>query len=198
LQNILLQGYLYITQRHLCFYSYLPQESVSLSCLVRKTPNLNSPKKSIIKSGFLFKRGRQNPKYRRWWFTLKGDTLAYFSDPSNLYFPSGSIDLRSGVLAEITASQGKDKNETNFTITTHQRTYLLRAESGASAKEWVKQIQKVIFRSHNEGDAVKISLPISNVVDIEENPVMNFAETFKIRIFDNDETYAIDEVERPP
>ena len=30
LQSVLLQGYMYITQNHICFYSYLPKKSVSL------------------------------------------------------------------------------------------------------------------------------------------------------------------------
>ena len=73
--------------------------------------------------------------------------------------------------------------------------YHFRADSVASAKEWVKTLQKVIFRSHNDGDSVKISLPIENVIDIEESPVMEkVAETLKIRVVDSDETYAVDEV----
>lgn len=63
-----------------------------------------------------------------------------------------------------------------------------------SAKEWVKSLQRVIFRSHNDGDSVKISLPISNVIDIEDSQMIEFADTCKIRVIDNDETYAIDEV----
>jgi sterol 3beta-glucosyltransferase len=37
-------------------------------------------------------------------------------------------------------------------------------------------------------------LPVENVIDIEENPVLDFAETFKIRVVESGETYAIDEV----
>lgn len=77
---------------------------------------------------------------------------------------------------------------------TDQRTYYFKADSATSAKEWVKHLQKVIFRSHNDGDSVKISIPVENVIDIEENPVLDFADTVKIRVIDNDETYAIDEV----
>lgn len=150
----------------------------------------------MLKSGFLFKRGRKNPAYQRLWFILKNDTFSYYSNPSNVYFPSGSVELRSGVVAELAPPQGKGKDQdaVGFTITTHQRTYFFRAESTVSAREWVKQIQKVIFRAHNGSDAVKIVLPISNVLDIEENVVANFAKMAKIRIFDNSETYAIDEV----
>lgn len=58
----------------------------------------------------------------------------------------------------------------------------------------MKSLQRVIFRSHNDGDSVKISLPIDNVIDVEETQMMEFSETCKIRVIDNDETYAIDEV----
>ena len=140
------------------------------------------------KSGHLFKRGKQNPKFHRYWFTLKGDVLSYYTDQSRLYFPSGNIDLRYGISA---SERGKD-----FTIVTDQRVYHFKADSATSAKDWVKTLQKVIFRSHNDGDSVKISLPIENVIDVEESPVSGLAETLKIRVVDNDETYAVEEVWR--
>ena len=148
----------------------------------------------IAKSGHLSKRGKQNPKYSRYWFILKGDVLSYYTDPSDLYFPSGSIDLRYGISAALSDHKDKSKEAISFTVTTDKRTYYFKADSSASAKEWVKTLQKVIFRSHNDGDSVKISLPVENVIDIEESPVIDFAETFKIRVVDSDETFAIDEV----
>lgn len=151
----------------------------------------------IAKSGHLSKRGKQNPKYSRYWFTLKGDVLSYYTDPSDLYFPSGNIDLRYGISAALSDHKDKSKEAINFTVTTDKRTYYFKADSPASAKEWVKTLQKVIFRSHNDGDSVKISLPVENVIDIEESPVIDFADTFKIRFVDSDETFAIDEVCAP-
>ena len=148
----------------------------------------------MAKSGYLSKRGRQNPKFNRYWFTLKGDVLAYYADPSNLYFPSGNIDLRYGISAAVSESKEKGKPATSFSVTTHERVYYFKADSPTSAKEWVRTLQKVIFRSHNDGDSVKVSLPIENVIDIDDSPVLEFAETVKIRVVDNDETYAIDEV----
>ena len=146
------------------------------------------------RSGYLSKRGKRNPKFNRYWFILKGDVLSYYSDPSDLYFPSGNIDLRYGISAALSESKEKGKDVTHFTVTTDQRTLFFKADSPASAKEWVKTLQKVIFRSHNDGDSVKISLPIENVIEVEPSPVIDFAETLKIRVFDSDETYAIDEV----
>lgn len=176
MQSIALQGYMYVTEAHICFYAYLPQKS-----------------NTAIKSGYLSKRGRKNPKYNRYWFSLKGDVLSYYADPSNLYFPSGHIDLRYGISASI-ADNPKDKEGRDFTVTTDHRSYNFRADSPASAKEWVKALQKVIFRSQNEGGRVKISLPLEHIIDIEQSPMMDLAETFKIRVVDIYETYAIDEV----
>ena len=82
-------------------------------------------------------------------------------------------------------------------MVTHQRKYSFKADSVPSAKEWVKALQKIIFRSHNDGDSVKISLPIENIIDIEDSQIVDFADTCKIRVIDNDETYAIDEVNIP-
>ncbi|CAL5870289.1 uncharacterized protein PFLUO_LOCUS4524 [Penicillium psychrofluorescens] len=176
LQSMLLQGYMYVTEGHICFYAYLPKKS-----------------NVAIKSGYLSKRGRKNPKYNRYWFALKGDVLSYYADPSNLYFPSGHVDLRYGISASLADPKGKGGDVKDFQVTTDQRTYLFRADSPTSAKEWVKALQKVIFRTHNEGDSVKISFPIANVIDLEESPMADFAETFKIRVVDSGETYAIDE-----
>ncbi|KKK14204.1 hypothetical protein P175DRAFT_0490239 [Aspergillus ochraceoroseus IBT 24754] len=176
LQSLLLQGYMYVTEGHICFYAYLPRKSTV-----------------AIKSGSIHKRGRKNPKYNRYWFTLKGDVFSYYADPSNLYFPSGQIDLRYGISASITESKEKGRDSRDFQVTTDHRTYYFRADSSTSAKEWVKALQKVIFRTHNEGESIKVSFPIENIIDIEESPMVDFAETFKIRVVESEETYAIDE-----
>ena len=176
LQTLLLQGYLYVTTRHICFYAYLPRKSTI-----------------IAKSGYLSKKGKSNPRFHRLWFVLKGDVLSYYANPSEKYFPTGNIDLRYAISASFSDNKEKSKDATTFTITTNQRTYHLKADSAPSAKEWVKMLQKVIFRSHNDGDSVKISMPIDNVADIEEASLIEFVQTLKIRVIESDETYAVDE-----
>ncbi|KAF5001173.1 hypothetical protein FGRMN_1197 [Fusarium graminum] len=173
LQSVLLQGYMYITSKHICFYAYLPKKA-----------------HEAVKSGYLSKSGKRNPSYTRFWFRLKGDVLTYYKNSTDVYFPHGQIDLRYGISASIS---DKDKDGLHFIVETHHRTYRLKADSVPSAKEWVKSLQRVIFRSHNDGDSVKISLPINNVMDIEDTQMIAFADTCKIRVIDNDETYAIDE-----
>ncbi|KAI2474961.1 Sterol 3-beta-glucosyltransferase [Pyrenophora tritici-repentis] len=108
-------------------------------------------------------------------------------------FPRNRINLQYAVSAEVIESTKKGEEETSFAITTDERRYLFKADSVASAKEWTKSIQKVIFRTHNEGNSVKISLPIQNVLEIEESSILDLANTVKVRVIDNDETFAIDE-----
>jgi sterol 3beta-glucosyltransferase len=146
----------------------------------------------VSKTGYLFKRGRS--KYNRYWFILRGDVLSYYTNPAELYFPRNRINLQYAMSAEILEPKKKIEEETTFTVTTDERTYQFKADSAVSAKEWVKSIQKVIFRTHNEGNSVKISLPIENVLEIEESAILDFANTVKVRVIDNDETFAIDEV----
>lgn len=188
---MLLQGYIYITAKHICFYAYLPKKAVSQPGTDLKRAPLTIYQHEVTKSGSLSKSGKRNPKYSRYWFRLKGDVLSYYRDSNDIYFPHGQIDLRYGISASIT---DKDKDGVHFTVETDHRTYYFKADSAQSAKDWVKSLQRVIFRSHNDGDSVKISLPIQNVIDIEETQMLEFADTCKIRVIDNDETYAIDEV----
>lgn len=174
LQSVLLQGYLYLTRYHMCFYAYLPKKS-----------NVS------VKTGYISKRGKSNPNYRRYWFELKGDVLTYYFNPTDLYFPRGNIDLRYGISAALISEADKDSRD--FRVTTDHRSYYFRADSSANAKEWVRVIQRTMFRSHNESDSVKISLGLENVIDIEDSPVVDFAETIKVRLVENDDTFAIDE-----
>ena len=104
--------------------------------------------------------------------------------------------MRYGISASLIHSREKGKDTKDFSVVTNQRVYHFKADSAVSAKEWVKTLQKVIFRSHNDGDSVKISLPIENVIDIEQSPVIPFAETLKISVVHSDDTYAVDEVRK--
>lgn len=182
---------MYITQNHICFYAYIPKKHVRVSAL-RPRAELTPLQHDVSKTGYLFKRGRS--KYNRYWFILRGDVLSYYSNPSELYFPRNRINLQYAISADVLEVKEAGKDETTFVVTTDARTYQFKADSAMSAKEWVRAIQKVIFRTHNEGNSVKISLPIQNVLEIEESTILDFADTFKVRIIDNDETYAIDEV----
>lgn len=110
--------------------------------------------------------------------------LLYYEDPGDLYFPSGTINLRNVVEASVIESEkGKDQS-TFFNITAVDRVWHFKADSVPSAKEWVKVLNKVIFRSHNDGDGVKVVLPIESIFGLEESPVLEFADTFKLDVLD--------------
>ncbi|TGZ83089.1 UDP-Glycosyltransferase/glycogen phosphorylase [Ascodesmis nigricans] len=174
LQSVLLEGYMYITKGHICFYAYLPKKAD------RNT-----------KTGYLSKRGKSTLKFTRYWFVLKGDVLSYFSDPKDLYFPSGTIDLRYGISASLVETK-PGIEPTAFTIQTDQKHYYFKADSATNASEWVKAVQKAIFRTHNDGDSVKIAIPKSTIIDVEDSPVLNMTDTLKINVLDP-ETHVIDE-----
>lgn len=186
---------MYITQKHICFYAYIPKKHVRIGVQDPRM-KLTYAQHDVSKTGYLSKRGRS--KYNRYWFVLRGDVLAYYTNPTELYFPRNRINLQYAISAEILEGKDKHKDETTFVVTTDEKTFQFKADSAVSAKEWVRSIQKVIFRTHNEGNSVKISLPIQNVLEIEESTILDFAETVKIRVIDNDETYAIDEASALP
>jgi len=176
LEKVLLQGHLYVTSQHICFYAYLRKKG------------------AVLKSGYMSKQGKRDPRYSRYWFTLKGDVLTYYKDASHLYFPHGSIDLRFAITATVAADKAKASNESAyFTITTENRIYYFKADSISNAKEWVKQLQRVIFRSHNDGDSVKISLPIQNIIDVEAAPFVGGADAIKISTVDSADAFAVEE-----
>lgn len=185
LRSVPLQGYLYVTTRHVCFYAYLPAQS-----------------HETIKSGFLSKRARSSlTNHARYWFRLKHDVLAYYDDPANHYFPSGHVDLRYGISADQRGGSGdSDGDLRDLVVTTASRSYTFRADAPTAARSWVDALRAVIFRSHHSdgrgGDAVKISLPTENVIDIEENQMLgfaDFADAVQVRVIESADTFAIDE-----
>jgi sterol 3beta-glucosyltransferase len=177
LEKGLLSGHLYVTSKHICFYAYLKKKG------------------AVVKSGYMAKQGRRDPRYSRYWFTLKGDVLSYYKNKSHLYDVHGSIDLRFAITASLAPEKTKSSDNTAlFTVTTEDRTYYFKADSATSAKEWVKQLQRVIFRSHNDGDSVKISLPIHNVIDVAAAPFFEGdKDTVKICTVDTEDAFAMEE-----
>ncbi|ODQ68558.1 hypothetical protein NADFUDRAFT_81477, partial [Nadsonia fulvescens var. elongata DSM 6958] len=178
-RNILLQGYFYITKKKLCFLSYLPRKDTG----------------AIIHSGSLNKKARKTSLYNKFWCILKNDSFSYYNNATDLYFPEGTIDLRYALNASLEPLEANDSTaeSTSFVIICEGKSYSFKADTHRVAAQWVKAIQKEIFRSHNEGDRVKIIIPYENIIDIEKSQVFEFAETFKFKVIESDETYALDE-----
>jgi sterol 3beta-glucosyltransferase len=177
-QNINVPGYIFVTKRYICFYAYLPQMTARFS-----------------KTGYISKRGTHDPRYRRFYCELKAHVLNFYQEPTQVNYPSTLIDMRRAIGVFATGDQ-KGKDDTYFTLETDKREYHLRADSAASASDWIKVLQQELLNTHNDGGLVKITLPIENILDIEDNYIrgMAFSESLRIRVIDNDESYAVDEV----
>ncbi|KAI8605057.1 hypothetical protein EDD21DRAFT_173504 [Dissophora ornata] len=163
-RSVLLPGYMYLTVNHICFYANLPS-------------NLDV----IQKEGFFSKKSKTTKQFTRHWFILKNDVLSYYGNQTDVYYPINTIDLKHALSAEPSPN-----NDQNFDIFTNNRKYTFKTDSGLSRLDWVKAIQKSIFHAKMEGDKVKISIPLGNVLDVEMN-AMAFAEAIQIKVVESDE-----------
>lgn len=51
----------------------------------------------------------------------------------------------------------------------------------------------MVFRCQNEGESVKIAIPLETIVDVEKTHHIEFAEMLRVRVYDADEGYSLDE-----
>jgi len=78
---------------------------------------------------------------------LNGRRLSHLQDP---YFPKGNVSLQY-------ASSCDAIDEHRFKLRTSERNYTFTADSEKSRDEWIKAIQKVMFKTQHEGESVKVS-----------------------------------------
>ncbi|KAI0343992.1 hypothetical protein BDW22DRAFT_1355240 [Trametopsis cervina] len=168
LRSILLQGYMYLTDSYVCFFAHMP-----------------SREDQVLKSGWLNKRATRTKRWIRHWFVLKNDVLSWYQSSSDPYFPHGVVDIRYVMSCE--ASGDKD-----IRLRTNQKVIKLSADSVPSRDEWVKAIRKVMFKSQNMGDSVKIAIPYAAIVDVEKSTAMDFSETIEIKTVDQADHFSVD------
>ena len=140
---------------------------------------------------------------KRWakhWFVLKNDVLSwyhsstvrfsawsdfyiYLSHPPRAlqdpYFPHGNVDLRYAISCDPI-------DDRVFKLRTNQKTLTLSADSTPSRDEWVKAIRKIIFKTQNMGESVKIAIPYSVILDVDHSTAMDFSETIEVKVVDRD------------
>lgn len=170
----MIPGHMYILETVVCFYAYLPKRA-----------------HATLRSGYISKRGRQNPRYNRYWFVLKGSSLSYYTDRSQPYFPRNTIDLSSATSVQLLPSAPQTQTY-DFTITTEQETFQFKIEKAEEAKQWVQQIDNAIIRSRNDGDSIKYLIPIKNIIGVEEEQILEGTTTVQINVKKAGE--ALDEV----
>ncbi|KAF9519924.1 glycosyltransferase family 1 protein [Hydnum rufescens UP504] len=152
-----LQGYMYLTNSHLCFFAHMP-----------------SREDQVLKSGTLSKKASRTKRWNKHWFVLKNDVLSWYHSSTDPYFPHGNVDLRYAISCDAVEDKG-------FKLRTNQKTISLSADSTASREEWVKTIRKIIFKAQNLGESVKIAIPYSLILDIDRSTAMDFSETIEVK-----------------
>ncbi|KAF9229599.1 glycosyltransferase family 1 protein [Gyrodon lividus] len=166
LRSVLLQGYMYLTNSHLCFFAHMP-----------------SREDQVLKSGTLSKKATRMKRWIKHWFVLKNDTLSWYQSSSDPYFLNGIVDLRYAISCDPVG-------EKEIRLRTNQKNLYLAVDSTPSREEWVKAIRKVIFKAQNMGDA--IAIPYSVILDVEKSSAIDFSETIEVKVFDKEEHYSVD------
>lgn len=101
------------------------------------------------------------------------------------YFPKGNISLQY-----VSSCDAVD--ETRFKLRTPERNYTFRADTEDGRDEWVKSIQKVMFKTQHEGESVKLIIPFDAVLEVERTPTLEFAETLEVRCVDSEDQMSVD------
>lgn len=181
LKDVLLQGHIYLTQSHLLFFAFLQRKKHDKVALAG-----NLAVESLT------------PRQVRYWAVLKEQTLSFYAKSTELYFPILTVDLRYALRAEIINESsiiphsGVSKG-TWFRVLTESKSYKFQADSTHAARSWVGLLKKHIFSSRNKGDCVTVKVPLQNILDLEETPIFEAAETVKIKVLESSDSFVLDD-----
>ncbi|KZT52318.1 PH-domain-containing protein [Calocera cornea HHB12733] len=94
---------------------------------------------TVIKTGYLFKKGERRKTWKKRWFVLRGAKLAYYKSNAEYRL------LHLLPTANISAVQPVDLKKYGhaFALITPSRTFYLRAETEQEAQEWVRGLREV-------------------------------------------------------
>lgn len=174
LKDVLLQGHIYLTQKHLSFLAFLPKASSDRTTLTGHLSMETIP-----------------PRMARYWAVLKNHTLSLYNKSTDLYFPVLTIDLRFAIRAEVMHDDtGK---ATWFRVLTESRSYKFQSDSPHNARSWTGMLKKHIFTIRNKGDCVTVKIPLQNVIDAEESSIFDAAETIRLKVLESSESFAYDD-----
>ncbi|CCF57709.1 hypothetical protein KAFR_0D00620 [Kazachstania africana CBS 2517] len=176
LKDVLIQGHVFVTSKHLLFFAYLPKTSGE----VKMTGHLNV--KAKLKGS------------NRYWCILKGDIFSLYSSPTEIYFPILTIDLRNVTLIEIQKNSNNTELASNFKLVTEEKTFRFNADSPYSAKTWCNALRRQRFTAENsENNSLSLKIPISNVMEIDDQKMTNESSILRVRALESRETFAVDD-----
>ncbi|ORY29024.1 hypothetical protein BCR39DRAFT_559323 [Naematelia encephala] len=164
----MLKGYMYLTRRHLCFFAHMPHRE-----------NL------VVKTGPLYKKASRTKLNTKFWVVLKNDVLSWYESTADPYFPKGNVSLQY-------ASSCDAIDETKFKLRTPERNYTFTADTESSRDEWIKAIEKVMFKTQHEGESVKLIIPLEVIVEIDWCPTLEFTEAIEVKCVDPEDQMSVD------
>ncbi|KAN0063197.1 Sterol 3-beta-glucosyltransferase [Thecaphora frezii] len=170
-RSVLLQGHVYLTTGHLCFYAYMP-----------------SRENRLLRAGPMGKLTRRTHRFSKHWATLKSGLLSWFDNARDPYFPQGFIDLR-----RVSSIEASIRHADRFKVVTPYRRFTFQVESEASRNAWIAALRKEVFKAHNEGESVKISIPLETIIDVDTTLSVDQTEMVCIKVVDELADFAIDE-----
>lgn len=177
LKEVLVQGNLLITTKHILFFAYLPKNPGT----VKLSGNLNI--RSTLRTSV------------RYWCVLKDRTLSLYSTPTEVYFPVLTIDLSSTTSIQIEKRLPSDAgSSTTFKLHNSGRSYVFTADTEYSARTWVNALKKQQFAAQNtENDSVSLKIPLANIIDLDDQAIVKQALTVRIRALESSHSFAIDD-----
>ncbi|KAI8086740.1 UDP-Glycosyltransferase/glycogen phosphorylase [Halteromyces radiatus] len=172
-RSAIVPGFLYLTEQHVCFYASLP-----------------SNQQGYHKTGYMMiKTSRKMGNYyRRCYFDLKNDVLAWYESATDTYSPLGKIDLKYTL-----SVRPSKKRQHGFRIVTMNKTWHLKADTDSAMMEWLAIFQKAIFKAKNSGSNLKMTFPFSSILDIEYTDAFEFQQFLKIRVVGIEDSFVMDE-----
>ncbi|CAO1615800.1 unnamed protein product [Sympodiomycopsis kandeliae] len=172
-RSVLLQGNLFLTPNNVLFYAYLP-----------------SREGKVVKAGAIRKRTKNTYRFSRHWAILRGRALSWYDSQLDPFFPQDHIDLR-----DIVSVIPSAKHSRHFKVQTSYRTFIFRVESEESRNDWIQTLRKTTFRAQNEGESVRVSIPLEAIVDVEHSQATtNHADTVVLQVVDTEaDDFALDE-----
>ncbi|PWN53812.1 UDP-Glycosyltransferase/glycogen phosphorylase [Violaceomyces palustris] len=170
-RSVLLQGHVYLTSGHLCFYAYLPRRE-----------------DRVLRAGPLSKLTKRTRRFSKHWAVLRGGVLSWYDSERDPYFPQGHIDLR-----KVSSVDCSTKNPERFKVNTSYRQFTFSVDSEQSRNAWVNALKKELFRSQNEGESVRISIPLEIIIDVDISLSVDQTEMVCVKVVDEDNDFAVDE-----
>ncbi|KAI7867158.1 hypothetical protein BDF14DRAFT_1882022 [Spinellus fusiger] len=167
IRSAIVPGCLYLTENHIFFFASLTHNQ------------------GYAKTGFLLvKMG----SYRRCYFDIKTDILAWYENATDSYSPLGKVDLKYAL-----SVRRSKKRKYGFRITTTTKTWHFKADTESAVIEWLNVLQKAIFKAKNNGTSLKLSISMENILDIELPDPIEFQQFLKIRTVGVDDSLVMDE-----